>query len=175
MQRGKSVVVALGATAALLGPVGIAIADGSTPGSAPSSASSSAPARDGRGKGAGPEAGHGQQGPGKKHHGRQAHGKKHHGKKRNGTRRLCERAPRIEQRIERALRRLKGGPEVRGSVARLTERAEKAEKAGNTEIATFLNHKLTFRKSLVPTLEKRQKDLAEVEKWCATRGKGSGA
>ncbi|MFF3768513.1 hypothetical protein ACFYYR_31145 [Streptomyces sp. NPDC001922] len=170
MQRGKSVVVALGATAALLGPVGIAIADGSTPGSAPSSASSSAPAQDGRGKGAGPETGHRQQGQGKKHRGQQAHGKK-----RNGARRLCKRAPRIEQRIERVLRRLKGGPEVRGSVARLTARAEKAKKADNTEIATFLNHKLTFRKSLVQTLEKRQKDLAEVEKWCAARSKGSGA
>ncbi|MET7761984.1 hypothetical protein [Streptomyces sp. NPDC005336] len=137
MHRGKTVVVALAATAALLGPVGLAAADGSAPASAPAAT---------HGKGAG-----------------------------DGAKALCKRAPKIDKRIHRALKRLKGPATVRGSVARLTKRVEKAKKAGHTEVATFLGDKLTFRKSLIPTLEQRQKDLTKVQKWCTARGEGSAA
>ncbi|NEW75888.1 hypothetical protein [Streptomyces rhizosphaericus] len=140
MHRGKSALVACAATAALLGPVGIAAADGSAPASAPAaSPSAKAP------KGAG-----------------------------DGSRGLCKRAKRIDKRLDRALKRLKGPATVRGSVARLTKRVERAKKADHTEVQTFLDHKLTFRRSLVPTLEQRQKDLSKVQTWCAARGEGSG-
>ncbi|MEE4594280.1 hypothetical protein V2J94_20725 [Streptomyces sp. DSM 41524] len=141
MHRGKSALVACAATAALLGPVGIAAADGSAPASAPAaSPSAKAP------KGAG-----------------------------DGARGLCKRAKRIDKRLDRALKRLKGPATVRGSVARLTKRVERAKQADHTEVQTLLNHKLTFRRSLVPTLEQLQKDLAKVQKWCAVRGEGSGS
>ncbi|MGW7575602.1 hypothetical protein [Streptomyces sp. NPDC054765] len=86
----------------------------------------------------------------------------------DGAQALCKRVPRIEKRIHRALQRLQGKAGVRGSVARLDKRVEKAKAAGHTEIATFLNDKLTHRKSLIPTLQKRQKDLAKVATWCRT-------
>ncbi|MET7933335.1 hypothetical protein [Streptomyces sp. NPDC005322] len=143
MHRGKTVVVALAATTALLGPVGVAAADGSAPASTPAAAPS---VGKGTGKGAG-----------------------------DGAKGLCKRAHKIDKRIDRALKRLKGRAGARGSVARLTKRVERAKKAGHTEVATFLNDKLTFRKSLIPTLEKRQKDLGKVQKWCAARGEGSDA
>ncbi|MER0484907.1 hypothetical protein ABR737_42425 [Streptomyces sp. Edi2] len=87
----------------------------------------------------------------------------------DGAQALCKRAPKIEKRLHRALHRLQGKAGVRGSVARLEKRAENAKAAGHTEIATFLNHKLAHRKSLVPTLQQRQKDLAKVATWCRSQ------
>ncbi|MCZ1011693.1 hypothetical protein [Streptomyces lydicus] len=84
----------------------------------------------------------------------------------DGAQALCKRAPKIDKRLHRALHRLQGKAGVRGSVARLEKRVEKAKAAGHTEIATFLNHKLAHRKSLIPTLQQRQKDLAKVATWC---------
>lgn len=86
----------------------------------------------------------------------------------DGAQALCKRVPKIEKRIHRALQRLEGKAGRRGSVARLEKRLEKAKAAGHTEIANFLDHKLTRRKSLVPTLQQRQKDLAKVATWCRT-------
>ncbi|MEU8780244.1 hypothetical protein [Streptomyces sp. NPDC048637] len=86
----------------------------------------------------------------------------------DGAQALCKRVPKIDKRLDKALRRLQGKAGVRGSVARLEKRAEKAKAVGHTEIATFLNHKLTHRRSLVPTLQQRQKDLAKVATWCRT-------
>lgn len=90
----------------------------------------------------------------------------------DGAKGLCKRVPKIEKRLERALGRLGGDATERGSISRLEKRVENAKKAGHTEIATFLNDKLTFRRSLVPTLEKRQKDLVAVKSWCAANGNG---
>ncbi|OPF82106.1 hypothetical protein VT50_0208350 [Streptomyces antioxidans] len=143
MHRGKSVLVACAVTAAVLGPVGIAAADGGTTASTPA-ASPSAQAKAPKGAG-------------------------------DGSRGLCKRAEKIDRRLDRALRRLKGPAAVRGSVARLTKRIERAKKADHTEVQTFLSHKLTFRRSLVPTLEQRQKDLSKVQKWCTARGEDSGS
>ncbi|MFJ2199217.1 hypothetical protein [Streptomyces violaceusniger] len=140
MHRGKSVIVACAATAALLGPVGVAAADGSAPASTPAAAPSAKPH-----KGAG-----------------------------DGSQGLCKRSKKIDKRLDRALKRLKGQAAVKGSVARLAKRVERAKKADHTEVETFLNHKLTFRRSLVTTLEQRQEDLSKVQTWCASRGEGSG-
>jgi hypothetical protein len=84
----------------------------------------------------------------------------------DGARALCKRAPKIDHRIDRALKRLNAGAGQRGSIARLQQRVDNAKSAGHSEIATYLQDRLTFRKSLVTTLKQRQKDLAEVETWC---------
>lgn len=91
----------------------------------------------------------------------------------DGAKALCRRAPRIQRRIDRALRRLDGPATERGSVARLERRVLAAKKAGHTEIATYLDHRLTFRRSLVPTLQQRSKDLEQVAAWCATQHGGT--
>ncbi|MDT0465873.1 hypothetical protein [Streptomyces gibsoniae] len=93
----------------------------------------------------------------------------------DGAQALCKRLPKIDRRIERALKRLDGGVGVRGSVARLQQRVDNANTAGHTAIATYLQHRLDFRKSLVPTLEQRQKDLAGVKSWCSAHGNGKAA
>lgn len=89
----------------------------------------------------------------------------------DGAQALCKRVPRIDARIERALKRLDAGTDQRGSIARLQQRLDNAKKAGHTEIATYLQDRLDFRKSLVRTLKQRQQDLNDVRSWCqAQRG-----
>ncbi|MEU9009402.1 hypothetical protein AB0D12_06365 [Streptomyces sp. NPDC048479] len=91
----------------------------------------------------------------------------------DGAQALCKRVPKIEKRLDRALARLDGNATQRGSIARLAKRVENAKAAGHTEIETYLNDKLTFRRSLVPTLEKRRKDLTAVKTWCEANNNGS--
>ncbi|MGW4222125.1 hypothetical protein ACWEG1_01575 [Streptomyces bauhiniae] len=90
----------------------------------------------------------------------------------DGARALCKRAPKVDQRIDRALKRLDAGKARRGSVARLQQRVDNAKKAGHTEIATFLQGRLDTRESLKKDLEQRKKDLAGVKTWCAKNGGG---
>ncbi|OLZ74758.1 hypothetical protein AV521_04005 [Streptomyces sp. IMTB 2501] len=90
----------------------------------------------------------------------------------DGARTLCKRVPKIDRRIERALKRLDAGAGTRGSVARLEKRVDNAKKAGHTEIATYLQNRLDFRKSLRTSLEQRQKDLTAVKTWCKAHGNG---
>ncbi|MET7891139.1 hypothetical protein [Streptomyces mirabilis] len=85
---------------------------------------------------------------------------------------LCKRAPKIDRRIDRILTRLRADASQRGSIARLEQRVANAKSAGHTQIETYLNDRLTVRRSLVPTLETRQKDLADVEKWCGAHDNG---
>ncbi|UUN29101.1 hypothetical protein [Streptomyces sp. FIT100] len=91
----------------------------------------------------------------------------------DGAKALCKRVPKIEQRLERVLDRLGGDATRPGSISRLEKRVENAKKAGHTEIETYLTNKLTFRRSLVPTLEQRQTDLASVKTWCEANADGT--
>lgn len=90
----------------------------------------------------------------------------------DGAAALCRRAPKIDQRIDRILTRLRADASHRGSLAHLEQRVVNAKSAGHTQIENYLNDRLTFRRALVPTLETRQKDLADVEKWCGAHDNG---
>ncbi|MBK3640831.1 MULTISPECIES: hypothetical protein [Streptomyces] len=91
----------------------------------------------------------------------------------DGAQALCKRAPKIDRRIQRALDRLNAGADKRGSIARLQQRVDNAKSAGHSEIATYLQDRLTFRKSLVTTLRQRQQDLADVRTWCKDNDGGA--
>lgn len=91
----------------------------------------------------------------------------------DGAKGVCKRAPKADARIGKALARLNGNASTKGSVARLTQRVANAKSAGHTEIETYLNDRLTFRKSLVPTLQQRQKDLKPVLVWCRANSNGT--
>jgi hypothetical protein len=91
----------------------------------------------------------------------------------DGAQALCRRAPKIDHRIDRALKRLNAGADKRGSIARLQQRVDNAKAAGHNEIATYLQDRLTFRKSLVTTLQQRQKDLSDVTTWCKDNNQGA--
>jgi hypothetical protein len=46
---------------------------------------------------------------------------------------------------------------------------DNAERAGHDAVGTYLTDRLTFRKSLVPTLQQRQKDLADARARCRSQ------
>ncbi|MFE2549302.1 hypothetical protein ACFXGI_12230 [Streptomyces sp. NPDC059355] len=87
----------------------------------------------------------------------------------DGAKAICKRLPKTETRVSTAIDRLKGDATVLGSVARLEQRVANAQTAGHTEVHTYLNDRLTFRKSLLPTLQKRQDDLKAVSTWCSAQ------
>ncbi|WP_158843601.1 hypothetical protein [Saccharothrix deserti] len=59
---------------------------------------------------------------------------------------LCEeRAPKIEDRIQRLTTRINGGPDVAGSTAWLQAQAQKARDAGNTARAERLERRVARR------------------------------
>ncbi|MFD9129516.1 hypothetical protein [Kitasatospora sp. NPDC059571] len=89
--------------------------------------------------------------------------------KSDGAKAVCKRLPKTQERITKAIDRLNGDATMVGSVARLQQRVADAKAAGHTEIYTYLNDRLTFRKSLLPTLQTRQNDLKAVATWCAAQ------
>lgn len=95
--------------------------------------------------------------------------------KTDGSKALCRRVPRIDKRIDRALKRLNGGENVRGSVARLQKRVDNAKKENHTSVEDYLNDRLTFRRSLISTLQQRQDDLKDVKTWCQAQKQSNGS
>ncbi|GAA1948706.1 hypothetical protein [Kitasatospora viridis] len=94
--------------------------------------------------------------------------------KSDGAKGICKRLPKTEQRIQKALNRLNGPATEVGSIARLQQRVTDAQNAGHTAVYTYLNDRLTYRKSLVGTLSTRQSDLNAVATWCTSQGLGQG-
>jgi hypothetical protein len=144
MRTTRTAIAAGAALAALLTAAGNAVADTGT-GSTPSGTPSAAPSAGAKAKKA-PTG--------------------------DGARALCKRVPKIDTRINRELKRLNGPATERGSVARLEKRVANSKTAGDTAITTYLNDRLTFRKSLLPTLNQRATDLAGVRTWCAANDNG---
>ncbi|MFD7918841.1 hypothetical protein ACFV3R_06420 [Streptomyces sp. NPDC059740] len=103
---------------------------------------------------------------------------RHVGKpKKDGARALCKRESKIDKRLDLAIRRLDGDSGVRGSVARLEKRVANAKAAHHTAVGTYLNHRLTTRRSMEKTVKERKDDLKGVASWCAKQDfakKGSG-
>ncbi|MFJ1751649.1 hypothetical protein [Kitasatospora sp. NPDC088134] len=92
----------------------------------------------------------------------------------DGAKSICKRLPKTQERVEKTLNRLNGDATVEGSVARLQQRVDNAHKAGHAEIEKYLNDRLTFRRSLLPTLQTRKADLAQVADWCAKNAPAAG-
>ncbi|MEU6401190.1 hypothetical protein [Streptomyces sp. NPDC046985] len=97
------------------------------------------------------------------------------GPKGDGAHALCKRVPKLDRRIDRALKRLDAGVGTRGSVARLEKRIDNAKKANHAAIATYLQDRLNHRKELRTNLEQRKKDLASVHTWCKANDMGKKA
>lgn len=88
----------------------------------------------------------------------------------DGAKGICKRLSKTQHRVDASLDRLNGPATTAGSIARLEQRVDNAKAAGHTAIYTYLNDRLTFRKSLVPTLTTRQADLKSVASWCSSQG-----
>ncbi len=95
------------------------------------------------------------------------------GPKTDGAKVLCRRVPRLERRIERAIRRLDAGVGTRGSIARLQQRIDNANDENHAAIAKLLGDRMTHRKDLLPNLTQRQSDLKDVATWCKANHNGT--
>jgi hypothetical protein len=95
--------------------------------------------------------------------------------KTDGAKMLCRRVPRLERRIDRAIRRLDAGVGTRGSIARLQQRVDNAKTENHAAIAKLLGDRLTYRKGLLPSLTQRQGDLKSVATWCQDNNGGATA
>jgi hypothetical protein len=84
--------------------------------------------------------------------------------------RMCDRVPRLQQRVDRLLERFQAGSEIRGSIAWLTARADKARDEGHADLAVFIRHRVTIRTERVDVLEARADALDDAVAWCAERG-----
>ncbi|MGA5564947.1 hypothetical protein ACPCUV_27815 [Streptomyces platensis] len=80
---------------------------------------------------------------------------------------ICSRVSRVDHRLERAIKRIDGDEQTRGSIARLEKRVEKARAKKHDEIATFLQDRLNTRKERRPDLVRQRADLKDVATWCA--------
>lgn len=77
---------------------------------------------------------------------------------------LCEqRAPKIEERVERVTTRINGGPEVAGSTAWLRAHAQKARDAGNTGRAEKLEKRAARRGDQLTRLGEVQRRVDEFQ------------
>jgi len=90
----------------------------------------------------------------------------------DGAKMLCRRVPRLERRVDRAVKRLEAGVGTRGSIARLQQRVDNAGTANHAAIAKLLGDRLTHRKDLLPNLKSRQTDLKDVRTWCKANHNG---
>lgn len=85
--------------------------------------------------------------------------------------RICQkRIPRIERRASRALERIAGGPEVRGSVEWLKAKAARERAAGRETSARLLEERADRRADRVPQVENVKAKAAEFKaEHCGSR------
>jgi hypothetical protein len=83
--------------------------------------------------------------------------------------RLCERVPRVQDRVDQLFERLQADSDTRGSVAWLTARAEQAREEGHDDLAMFLEHRATIRTERIDVLNARADALDDAASWCADR------
>ncbi|WP_328540347.1 hypothetical protein [Streptomyces sp. NBC_00344] len=95
------------------------------------------------------------------------------GPKGDGAKKLCRRVPKLEKRIDKRIKRMEGTAGTRGSIKYLEQRIANAKKANHTAIAAFLGDRLTTRKGLLATLEKKAPDLKDVGTWCGANNAGA--
>ena len=78
----------------------------------------------------------------------------------------CARIPNAQTRIDAAIARINGGPEVRGSLLWLDTLIQKATDAGRTDLATALTNRKAVRASSLGVLELRKANLVEFQTLC---------
>jgi hypothetical protein len=84
--------------------------------------------------------------------------------------RACLRIPNIEIRTGNLIERLTGDASVRGSLAWLQAKIDKAEAEGREQLVTVLENRLAVRTQTLEVLEQRQAKLPELKQKCIDHG-----
>ncbi|MEM7342071.1 MAG: hypothetical protein AAF467_25750 [Actinomycetota bacterium] len=83
---------------------------------------------------------------------------------------ICARVPVAEDRVDRLLARIDGDESVRGSLARLEARLQRAEDDGRIDAATVLTNRITTRTAARELLAARQNEIHVIADLCAEHG-----
>jgi hypothetical protein len=83
--------------------------------------------------------------------------------------RACARIPNAQTRIDKAIERINGSVDTRGSLLWLDAKIEKATNAGRTDLATALTNRREVRSATLGVLELRKANLVEFAKLCAAQ------
>ena len=84
--------------------------------------------------------------------------------------RACLRIPNIEIRTTNLIERLNGDASVRGSLAWLQSKIDKAEAEGREQLVTVLENRLAVRTKTLEIVEQRQARLPELKQKCIDHG-----
>ena len=84
--------------------------------------------------------------------------------------RACLRIPNIEIRTGNLIERLNGDASVRGSLAWLQAKIDKAEAEGREQLVTVLENRLEVRTRTLEVVEQRQAKLPELKQKCIDHG-----
>lgn len=84
--------------------------------------------------------------------------------------RACLRIPNIEIRTTNLIERLEGDATVRGSLAWLQSKIDRATESGRTQLAEVLGNRLEVRTKTLEILHERQAALPELRQRCIDHG-----
>lgn len=84
--------------------------------------------------------------------------------------RACLRIPNIQIRTDNLIERLNGDASVRGSLAWLQAKIDKAQAEGRDQLVTVLENRLAVRTQTLEILEQRQLKLPELKQKCIDHG-----
>ena len=84
--------------------------------------------------------------------------------------RACLRIPNIEIRTSKVIERLTGDASVRGSLAWLQAKIDKAEAEGREQLVTVLENRLAVRTNTLEVVEHRQAKLPALKQKCIDHG-----
>jgi hypothetical protein len=75
----------------------------------------------------------------------------------------------VQARLENAVERINGGPDLRGSLLWLDTRIQAATDAGRNDLATALTNRRAVREATLGVIELRQANLVELAALCDGR------
>jgi hypothetical protein len=84
--------------------------------------------------------------------------------------RACLRIPNLQIRTDNLIERLNGDASVRGSLAWLQVKIDKAEAEGREQLVTVLENRLAVRTQTLEVVEQRQAKLPELKQKCIDHG-----
>jgi hypothetical protein len=84
--------------------------------------------------------------------------------------RACLRIPNLQIRTDNFIERLNGDASVRGSLAWVQAKIDKAEAEGRDQLVTVLENRLAVRTQTLEVLEQRQAKLPELKQKCIDHG-----
>lgn len=86
---------------------------------------------------------------------------------------VCAKVPTLQTKVDAGITRLQGDTTVKGSIASLQAKLDKANAAGRTQAAAVLENRLQVRTQTLALLQTKQQRLTQIAETCAAQGLGA--